>query len=147
MVRSSRYLQRLTLLTSDPDFPSTGRFRILCLTSDDLLTPSGVSSTTLNSISTILSRFPEGILELVVLHPLASNTFIWSDLPDVVKRQAEMRFYNGTELEDAYKVYGVDPKKGAVTVVRPDGYIGVITELKNVDGIHAYLKGCLRETQ
>jgi hypothetical protein len=66
---------------------------------------------------------------------------------DVVKTQAEMRFYNGTELEDAYKVYGVDRKKGAVAVVRPDGYIGVIAELKDTGSIHSYLKGCLREAK
>ena len=138
---------QVMLLTKQTDFPSTGRFRILCFASSDLLAESGVSSTALKDISKILSQFPEGILELVVLHPLPSNTFVWTDLPSVVKAQAEMRFYNGTELEDAYKVYGVDPKKGAVTVVRPDGYIGVITELKDTDGILAYLKGCLREAK
>lgn len=129
------------------DFPSTGRFRIFCLTSTDLLTPSGVSSTALQSIAKILSQFPEGIIELVVLHPLTSNTFVWTDIPEVVKEQAEMRFYNGTELEDAYKVYGVDPKQGAVTVIRPDGYIGVIAELKDTDRAYVYLKGCLREVK
>jgi phenol 2-monooxygenase len=55
-----------------------------------------------------------------------------------------MRFYNGTELEDAYKVYGVDPKKGAVAVVRPDGYIGTIAELKDAERIGEFLKRCLR---
>jgi phenol 2-monooxygenase len=69
------------------------------------------------------------------------------DLPDVVKAQAEMRFYNGTELEDVYKVYGVDPKKGAVTVIRPDGYVGIVAELKDTSSVHAYFKGCLREVK
>jgi phenol 2-monooxygenase len=55
-----------------------------------------------------------------------------------------MRFYNGTELEDAYKVCGVDPKKGAVAVVRPDGYIGTIAELKDTERIGEFLKRCLR---
>ena len=83
----------------------------------------------------------------MVFHPIASNTFVWADLPDVVKDQAEMRFYNGTELQDVYKTYGVNPEKGAITVVRPDGYIGTIAELKDTDSIHAYLKKCLRETE
>lgn len=56
-----------------------------------------------------------------------------------------MRFYNGTELEDAFKIYGVDPKKGAVAVVRPDGYIGTIAELKDMKQIEGFLKRCLRE--
>jgi phenol 2-monooxygenase len=127
------------------DFPSTGRFRILVLTSKDLLTPSGISATSLKQASAIISRFPEGIVELVVLHPIESNTFVWSDIPDVIKTHAEMRFYNGTELQDAYKVYGVDPTKGAGAVVRPDGYIGTIAELKDTERVGSYLKGCLRE--
>jgi phenol 2-monooxygenase len=82
---------------------------------------------------------------LVVLHALESNTFDWKDIPEVVKTHSEMRFYNGTELEDAYKIYGVDMKKGAIAVVRPDGYIGTIAELGNTERIGEFLKGCLRE--
>ncbi|KAI9147757.1 Aromatic hydroxylase fmpF [Paramyrothecium foliicola] len=33
----------------------------------------------------------------------------------------------------AYEGYGVDPDKGAVVVVRPDGYVGMITDF-GVDG-------------
>ncbi|PMD54150.1 phenol monooxygenase [Hyaloscypha bicolor E] len=126
------------------DFPSTGRFRILCFTSADLLTPTGISSTALTHISTILTQFPAGIIESVVLHPLESNTFVWSDIPKAVKTHSEMRFYNGTELENAYKIYGVDPRKGAIAVVRPDGYIGTIAELKDIERVWEFLKGCLR---
>jgi phenol 2-monooxygenase len=126
------------------DFPSTGRFRILVFTSTDLLTTSGISATSLTQISTILSQFPAGIIELVILHPLESNTFVWTEIPQAVKTHSEMRFYNGTELEDAYKVYGVDPKRGAVAVVRPDGYIGTIAELKDTERIGEFLKRCLR---
>jgi phenol 2-monooxygenase len=47
-------------------------------------------------------------------------------------------------LENAYKVYGIDPEKGAVAVVRPDGYIGIVGGLADTSRIDAYLKGCLR---
>jgi len=56
-----------------------------------------------------------------------------------------MRFYNGTVLQDAYKTYGVDPEKGALAVVRPDGYVGVIAGLGDTERIGEYLRGCLRE--
>jgi phenol 2-monooxygenase len=126
------------------DFPSTGRFRILCFTSTDLLTPKDISATSLNQISAILSQFSAGIIELVVLHALESNTFVWSDIPEAVKTHSEMRFYNGTELEDAYRIYGVNPKNGAIAVVRPDGYIGTIAELKDTERIGEFLSRCLR---
>lgn len=86
-----------------------------------------------------------GIIELVVLHALPSNSFVWADIPEIVKAEAEMRFYNATELEDAYKTYGVSPGSGAAAVVRPDGYIGTIAELGDVERLRIYLKGCLRE--
>ncbi|KAI9050619.1 hypothetical protein LZ554_005778 [Drepanopeziza brunnea f. sp. 'monogermtubi'] len=126
------------------DFPSTGRFRILHFTSTDLLDPSGTSAFSLAHISRLLGRFPSGIIELVVLHPLEPDSFMWKDVPAMVKERAEMSFYNGTKLEDAYAVYGVSPAKGAIAVVRPDGYIGTVASLQDTERIGKYLKGCLR---
>jgi len=65
-------------------------------------------------------------------------------VPRELKQYSEMQFYNGHEKEDVYGVYGVDPKKGAVTVVRPDGYIGVVAELGDIKRVEGYLEGCLR---
>ncbi|KAH7386435.1 FAD binding domain protein [Cadophora sp. MPI-SDFR-AT-0126] len=128
------------------DFPSTGRYRILVLTSTDLLTPTCPSSTSLTHISSLLTSFPAGLIELVVLHPLPSNAFVWKDLPPAVKAHAEMSFYNGTELQDAYSVYGVDRERGAVVVVRPDSYVGCLGELgeEGMKRVEGYLRGVLR---
>ncbi|KAK0111603.1 hypothetical protein ONS95_001951 [Cadophora gregata] len=130
------------------DFPSTGRYRILVLTSTDLLTPSSPSSQSIAHIPSLLASFPAGLIELVVLHPLPSNTFEWKDLPVAVKTHAEMSFYNGTELQDAYAVYGVEKERGAVVVVRPDGYVGCLAELgkgeMGMGRVQGYLKACLR---
>lgn len=127
------------------DFPSTGRFRILCLTSRDLLSPGGASSKALNEIATLLERFPAGIIELVALHALAPNSFDWKDVPDKLREHAEMRFYDGTKVENAYNIYGVNPEKGAIAVVRPDGYVGTVSGLGDIEHVSLYLKGCLRE--
>ncbi|KAL5331942.1 hypothetical protein ACEPPN_001482 [Leptodophora sp. 'Broadleaf-Isolate-01'] len=128
------------------DFPSTGRYRILVLTSTDLLTPAASSSTSLTHISSLMKSFPSSLIELVVLHPLPSNTFVWKDIPAAVKDDAEMSFYNATELEDVYDVYGVDREKGAVVVVRPDGYVGMLAGLGSagLERVEGYLRGCLR---
>ncbi|CZT08059.1 probable phenol monooxygenase [Rhynchosporium agropyri] len=127
------------------DFPSTGRYRILLLTATDLLTPSSDSCTTLSLLPPLIHIYPPSLIELVVLHALPSNTFVWRDIPAAVKDEAEMRFYNATELEDAYAVYGVDRKKGAMLVVRPDGYVGCVVDLKTGLGVvEQYLRGVLR---
>lgn len=134
----------LEFLTRLADFLSTGRFRILCLTSTDLLEPSGISSQTLTALgSNVLPRFPKSIIEQVVIHPRLSRDFTWRDVPVELKRLSEMRFYSGYHLDDVYQIYGVDPAKGALAVVRPDGYIGVVAELENVKRVKAYLEACL----
>ncbi|KKA17585.1 Phenol 2-monooxygenase [Rasamsonia emersonii CBS 393.64] len=99
-----------------------GRFRILCLTSTDLLDPRGTSAQTLTAIGiSLLPRFPPSLLEQVVVHPRVSRSFEWKDLPAAVKQHSEMRFYSGYEMDDVYGIYGVEPDRGALAVVRPDG--------------------------
>jgi phenol 2-monooxygenase len=54
-----------------------------------------------------------------------------------------MRFH-GPLLDDSYKIYGVQPGQGAIAVVRPDGYVGVVAQLPDIGRIEKYLGGCLR---
>lgn len=126
------------------DFLSTGRFRVLCLTSTDLLEPTGISAQALTALgSAVLPRFPESIIEQIVLHPRLSRDFTWRDVPRELKQLSEMRFYSGYHLDDVYRIYGVDPAKGALAVVRPDGYIGIVAELGDVKRVKTYLEACL----
>lgn len=122
------------------DFLSTGRFRILCLASDDLLDQKGVSAKTLTALGSVIAKFPASVLEQVVVHPRVKREFMWSDIPAEVKRFSEMSFYSGYELDDVYGTYGVDPARGAIAVVRPDGYVGAVAELGDVERVEAYLK-------
>ena len=55
-----------------------------------------------------------------------------------------MCFYDGSVLDDAYTIYGVDPAKGVLLVVRPDGYVGVVASLDDVQRVDRYLKSCIR---
>lgn len=126
------------------DFLSTGRFRILCLASDDLLDPKGVSAKTLTALGSIIAKFPASVLEQVVIHPRVQREFMWSDIPAEVKRLSEMSFYSGYQLDDVYGTYGVDPARGAIAVVRPDGYVGAVSELGDVDRVEEYLKTLIR---
>lgn len=78
------------------------------------------------------------------MHPRLHRDFIWQDLPAELKRYSEMRFYSGYEIDDVYGIYGVNPAKGAVAVVRPDGYVGVIATLGDVKKMEGYLERCMR---
>ncbi|KAJ5670575.1 uncharacterized protein N7477_005938 [Penicillium maclennaniae] len=126
------------------DFASTGRFRILCLTSTDLLKPHGTSTQTLTQLGAMIPRFPPSVLEQVVVHPRLENDFVWTDIPREIKQYSEMSFYSGYEIDDVYGIYGVDPAEGALAVVRPDGYIGVIAALDDVKRVQKYLESLIR---
>lgn len=84
------------------------------------------------------------MLEQVVLHPRLPRPFMWKDVPAVLKKYSEMSFYSGYELDDVYRIYGVDPSQGALAIIRPDGYVGVIAELGDVERLREYLERCLR---
>jgi hypothetical protein len=108
------------------------------------LDPTGVSSQSLEALSAVIARFPASILEQVVVHPQLSKDFMWPDIPRAVKEHSEMSFYSGYEMDDVYGIYGVDPAKGALAIVRPDGYVGIIAALTDVSRIERYLECLIR---
>lgn len=134
----------MLIMATRLDLASTGRFRVLTLTSNDLLNAQSVSARSLQDVSALLGTFPAGVIEQIVVHPQLPSEFEWDSLPRCVKEHAEMRFYNGSELEDAYEIYGVDPHQGAMVVVRPDGYVGIVVALGEVDRVGEYLRRCIR---
>lgn len=40
-----------------------------------------------------------------------------------------------------YDTYGIDSVKGAIVVVRPDGYVGVVASIDNIADLDAYFGG------
>lgn len=81
---------------------------------------------------------------MVVIHPPLASSFVWKDIPAAVKQHSEMRFY-GAETDAVYKTYGVSPSRGAIAVVRPDGYIGSVVPISDVARVKNFLGGCLRK--
>lgn len=53
-----------------------------------------------------------------------------------------MRFH-GLDRDDVYRVYGIAEHEGAVAIVRPDGYVGTIVHLEDVEQVSAFLQRCL----
>lgn len=112
------------------------------LTSTDLLDPAGKSQAALQACAKMVKSHPAGTLDFVVLHPIRER-FEWTHIPADVKRLAEMRTYGLAKKEDAYDVYGISKEEGAIAVVRPDGYVGVLCRLSAPEIAGAYLKDCL----
>lgn len=109
-----------------------------------MLDTSGASQDALRSAEVTILKYPQGIIDLIVIHPLQQR-FEWTDIPRSVKRLVEMRTYGVATKENAYEVYGVSKDKGVVVVVRPDGYVGTISHLDSFQIVEAYFKRTLRE--
>lgn len=116
---------------------------MLAFTSLDLVQKEGRSAKSLTQVGqSILPSFPAGTVELVVLHPFLERSFEWVDIPGTVKKLAEMRFHGPID-DSLYSTYGVDTNEGALVVVRPDGYVGVISSLVDVAQVDSYLSKSL----
>lgn len=62
-----------------------------------------------------------------------------SDLREVIFRALiDDTDATGTKGGDGYANYGIDRTDGAIVVVRPDGYVGVVTKLDGIAMIDAY---------
>ncbi|PKY00671.1 hypothetical protein P168DRAFT_243245 [Aspergillus campestris IBT 28561] len=126
-------------------FQSSGRFRILVLASSDLLDPQGTSSQTLKYLTeSLLPSYAPSTIEMVAVHPGLPSRLNLNALPSRVKQYCEMSFYDGSKIDDAYQIFGVDNKRGVLAVVRPDGYVGVVAELGDVGRIDDYLQKCVQ---
>lgn len=153
-----RPMPHVVPLTRATDFPCTGRFGLLVLTSMDLLDPEGMSAKFLDDIDSLIASYPPNLLHLTVLHNLPDpiRGVAWKALPAVIHRRAEMRFHSArpgelpggqtgaTRLhtlgaEDAYGIYGASREQGLIVVIRPDGYVGVVAALDSVKPVINYL--------
>lgn len=126
------------------DFPSTGRYRILIFTTRQLKTPESVCTRALETICRdLIPLYPRGMIELVALHPFVERSFEWDDVPACLKEFAEMRLHGPSATGSLYSTYGVSEDKGAVVVVRPDGYVATCRALDEVETLIPFFDECL----
>lgn len=43
-----------------------------------------------------------------------------------------------------YEAYGIDKLKGAVVVVRPDGYVGIVAPYESIKDVEEYFAGFMK---
>lgn len=102
--------------------------------------PHGVSRRAVEGVCELARVYP-GLVEEVILQPHPDEMFEWPELPPIVKEQAEMRLHVASK--EVYDTYGVDPERGAIAVVRPDGIIAITTSLESVADIEEMLQRLL----
>lgn len=127
------------------DMPSTGQYRIVVLLPTRFKSaPETGAAVMTYYVSTLQRDFAQGALETVVVFPGTRGALEWTDFPVCVREMSEWLVL-GDHSGETYKTWGVDEAKGALVVVRPDGYVGVVAALEEAsEGVVGYLRGVLR---
>ncbi|KAL2127028.1 hypothetical protein VTI74DRAFT_11446 [Chaetomium olivicolor] len=101
------------------------------------------------------SAYPDSVIDRVLVIASDRVKVEQEEIPDffspvtgkwgmkcLTKVYADDESYNSGHGH-AYEAYGVDPKKGALVVVRPDHYVAKIAALEEVDSIRQFFEGFL----
>lgn len=127
--------------------PSDGRFRILNFAGDILKYPELKQKqleflkifNTINKLTPVNARY-DSVIEVITVHASDVLQTELSDFPDQLwpidnhQRRDYWKIYSGAGETlhegpcNAYEKYGIDPSKGALVVLRPDGYVSLVTE-------------------
>lgn len=137
-----------------PDLPSTSRYRVIALLPAAYTTdPVAYFPHLIYLTETLPALFPPSLIESIIIHPHEANHSLeWmTHFPKCVREKSEWLVF-GDEFNEAYKNWGVDREKGAVAVVRPDGYVGVVTEAEELFGggkelLREYLERLLKRVE
>lgn len=144
---------------------SDGRFRIILFAGNVLSPPQQTRikdfCTALEKHDSFLHRVTpkdapiDSVIEILTLHssPRTSVEF-FTHFPDLLHPFSETRGwdYDKIFVDDvsyhegfgrAYEGYGIDREEGRVVVVRPDGYVGFMGEVGDLDGLGGYFAGVL----
>jgi phenol 2-monooxygenase len=123
-----------------------GRFSIVILASDDFGFKDGRSAKIADKVcSKVIKDFPLGLVQPIILQPSLEPEFQWTDLPTSIKQEVEMNLHSASV--EAYETYGVEhtgSQGGALIVVRPDGVVGMIAELEDLQKVVTFLKRMVR---
>lgn len=127
------------------DMASTGRYRIIvALPSRFRTAPRESAALLTHYVSKLPGRFAHGAVETLVLFPGHRGTLEWTDFPPCVRERSEWLVL-GDHSGEAYCTWGVDAARGALAVVRPDGYVGVVAALEEASvAVATYLAGVLK---
>lgn len=124
------------------DLLANGRYRIVAMCADDYPDPDGRSLPAVTKVcGTTVKKFPSGMVEAIVLQPDMQPKWHFGDLPACIKDEAEMRLQCASQ--EVYGAYGVDTKRGALVLVRPDGMVAVIADLEDTALLDQFLQQVL----
>jgi len=131
--------------------PSDARFKIILFIGDTSDSRQlGIINDLANELDGVLGKLaPSGrIFTMFDILAVCSDTKIsirlgYKKLPLLIRSHWSRVFIDDKDLQgtsggDGYKNYGIDNKTGAIVIVRPDGYVGMISPLDKISDIDVY---------
>ncbi|KAK3956615.1 phenol 2-monooxygenase [Pseudoneurospora amorphoporcata] len=139
---------------------ATGSFRVIVFAGDFVTHPH--LSTNLQSLGEYLSNSETGLgfltaggeaapVEVLMVHSADREKVELLGLPEVFRPWSETEGYDYwrvlADAESVHEGHGrvyerldMDPEKGKTLVVRPDGYIGAVLDIDDLEGLGGYLQ-------
>ncbi|KAI0773261.1 FAD binding domain-containing protein [Trametes elegans] len=94
-------------------------------------------------------RDPADVFEILAICAAKKQDVNYTDLPPLFRQHWSKVFLDDTDMYareggGGYEAYGIDAQEGAIVVVRPDGYVGIVAPLNALQDVNAYFSSFMR---
>ncbi|KAK0466825.1 FAD binding domain-containing protein [Desarmillaria tabescens] len=133
--------------------PSDARFKLIVFTGDTSSASTlAVLQQSANELQSVLTKYCASgpitsVFDIISISSESKATILYNALPPFLRShwtKVYIADVNGLGDNNVYTRYGVAPE-GAVVVVRPDGYVGMVIPLRKIEGLNSYFEsfmGC-----
>ncbi|KAI0675863.1 FAD binding domain-containing protein [Trametes maxima] len=133
--------------------PSDARFKVLVFTGNILDTAQAARvkalAEELDRPESFYHRFghgdPSKVFDVLSISAAKKQDVNYTDLPPLFRQHWSKVLLDDTDLYarvggGGYEAYGIDAQRGAIVVIRPDGYVGVVAPLDGAKDVVAYFE-------
>ncbi|KAH9944956.1 FAD binding domain-containing protein [Epithele typhae] len=134
--------------------PSDTRFKILVFVGNTVAPtqPARVQALAdqMAAPESFLQKFgkgkPEAIFDVWSISSAKKTELNYTDLPRLFRPHWSKVLLDDVDMygrsgSGGYKKYGIDEEKGAIVVIRPDGYVGVVAPFEGLADVETYFSG------
>ncbi|KIP05547.1 hypothetical protein PHLGIDRAFT_91984 [Phlebiopsis gigantea 11061_1 CR5-6] len=132
--------------------PADTRFKLLVFAGD---TTDAAQLARVRALATALEDGVYGrfggaaVFDVMAVCAATKEKVNYTDLPAIFRTHWSKVLLDDTDMYqrsggNGYEKYGIDKTKGAVVVVRPDGYVGTVAPYESIDDIRDYFAGFMK---
>ncbi|KAH9893375.1 FAD binding domain-containing protein [Cubamyces lactineus] len=93
---------------------------------------------------------PSKVFDVLSISSAGKQDVNYTDLPPLLRQHWSKVLLDDTDMYarvggGGYETYGIDPQRGAIAVVRPDGYVGMIAPLDGLQDLDAYFNSFMAQ--